>query len=159
MNGHRLLGITNEAEDQQEAIRLLYVATTRAADFLVLSSGVNDTEKAGGVWMQLLAERFDLSSGRLAASLPDDYPEPRVAVVTEPPEVNVHRGIANPRVNVEKTLREIEAAAITPVLDRVLPLAQAVAALEYAASGRARGKIVLTMSPAATKPTTNQSAE
>jgi ATP-dependent helicase/nuclease subunit A len=111
MNGHRLNAITNAAEDRDEAVRLLYVATTRAADFLALSAGVKNLEKPGGVWMQLLAERFDLASGRLALPLPKGYPEPKIAVVAEPPAVNVQRGTANPRVDLDKTLREIEAAA------------------------------------------------
>jgi ATP-dependent helicase/nuclease subunit A len=121
MNGHRMHAITSAAEDHDEAIRLLYVATTRAADFLVLSSGVKDIEKAGGVWMQLLAERFDLSTGRLVATLPHDYPQPRVAVVTEPPAVSAHRGIANPRLDLEKSLSEIEAAAAELSCSQALP--------------------------------------
>jgi alcohol dehydrogenase len=40
---------------------------------------------------------------------------------------------------------EVEAAAITPVIDRVYPLDEGIAALQYAASGRAKGKIVLSM--------------
>jgi alcohol dehydrogenase len=39
--------------------------------------------------------------------------------------------------------QQVEAAGIHPVIDRVVPLDDAVAALEYAATGRARGKIVL----------------
>jgi ATP-dependent helicase/nuclease subunit A len=121
MNGHRLHSITSAAEDREEVIRLLYVATTRAADFLVLSGGVKDLEKAGGAWMQLLAERFDLLTGRLAASLPDGYAEPRVAVVTAPPVVSVHRALANPRLDLERTVREIEASAAELSCSQALP--------------------------------------
>lgn len=45
----------------------------------------------------------------------------------------------------ERLRREIEAAQIRPVIDRVYPFADAVAALQYAARGRAKGKIVLSM--------------
>jgi ATP-dependent helicase/nuclease subunit A len=121
MNGHGLHAITSKSEDDAEAIRLLYVATTRAADFLVLSSGVKDIDKVDGVWMRLLAERFDLSSGRLVTSLPNGYPEPRVTVVSEPPAVSVNRGIANPRLDLEKTLHEIEAAAAELSCSQALP--------------------------------------
>ncbi len=49
--------------DEQEAIRLFYVATTRAADHLILSAYWTDREKISGPWLKLLDERFDLASG------------------------------------------------------------------------------------------------
>jgi ATP-dependent helicase/nuclease subunit A len=64
----------NIPEDRAERIRLLYVATTRAADYLVLSGGMfkTDFESPSAPWIKLLAERFDLESGRFIASLPID---------------------------------------------------------------------------------------
>ena len=50
-------------EDEAEAIRLFYVATTRAADYLVLSSYWHPDESIAGPWMSLLNERFDLTTG------------------------------------------------------------------------------------------------
>ncbi len=50
-------------EDEAEAIRLFYVATTRAADYLVLSAYWHPDESITGPWMSLLSERFDLSTG------------------------------------------------------------------------------------------------
>ncbi|WP_237226708.1 UvrD-helicase domain-containing protein [Rubinisphaera sp. JC750] len=50
-------------EDQAESIRLFYVATTRAADLLILSAYFDEETKASGSWMKLLQERFDLQTG------------------------------------------------------------------------------------------------
>ena len=54
------------AEDEEERIRLLYVATTRAADYLVLSAGTfpEELESPSTTWLKLLAERFDLQTGK-----------------------------------------------------------------------------------------------
>ena len=46
--------------------RLLYVATTRAADYLILSSGLEDLDRSRGPWMELLRRQFDLAAGRLS---------------------------------------------------------------------------------------------
>ncbi|MDO5090256.1 MAG: NADP-dependent oxidoreductase [Cardiobacteriaceae bacterium] len=43
--------------------------------------------------------------------------------------------------------RLIEAGSIVPVIDRVFPLADAQAALDYAESGRAKGKIIIEVRP------------
>ncbi len=52
------------AEEAAETNRLLYVATTRAADYLVLSSGVQQRRRrARSPGCKLLARRFDLVSG------------------------------------------------------------------------------------------------
>ena len=55
-------------EDLAELSRLLYVAATRAADYLILSAGVEEPGKAAGPWMELIGRRFDLLSGRAANS-------------------------------------------------------------------------------------------
>ncbi|MCC7086503.1 MAG: UvrD-helicase domain-containing protein [Pirellulales bacterium] len=73
-----------DAEDQAERLRLLYVATTRAADYLVLSSGVFDLQAPSSPWMKLLAERFDLENGHCLAILPDGYAQPEVKVHQTP---------------------------------------------------------------------------
>lgn len=64
--GHDLLTAADNDEDAAEMSRLLYVATTRAADYLILSAGVEDFEKAKptGPWMEMLARRFDLATGQ-----------------------------------------------------------------------------------------------
>jgi ATP-dependent helicase/nuclease subunit A len=74
-------------EEEEERIRLLYVATTRAADYLMLASGVSELDKADGPWMKLLASRFDLATGKLIASLPSDYATPEVKVTAAAPDL------------------------------------------------------------------------
>ena len=45
-------------------------------------------------------------------------------------------------------LRElIEAGSVTPVIDRTYPLSEAAEAIRYLETGRARGKIVISVSP------------
>jgi ATP-dependent helicase/nuclease subunit A len=86
----------SEAEDQAESMRLLYVAATRAADHLVLSSGVSPKElqSPSGPWMKLLAERFDLMTGQLTVSLPDadGFGPPAVKVTMTAPSREVVSG-------------------------------------------------------------------
>ena len=113
INGYRLHRLANSAEDKQEAIRLFYVAATRAADFLVLSSGLKKLDGQNGPWMQLLAKRFDLSSGRCIAALPDSYPVPQISVCLEPPAVDVKPGLAHARLDLHRTVDEIEQAAVS----------------------------------------------
>jgi ATP-dependent helicase/nuclease subunit A len=50
-------------EDDAESRRVLYVALTRAADHLILSAGLAANGRPHSLWMKLLAERFDLSTG------------------------------------------------------------------------------------------------
>ncbi len=70
-----------QTDDDEESDRLFYVATTRAADRLILSSNLWAMDKPASRWAKLLAERFDLTSGHCIATLPTDYPAP-VAEVT-----------------------------------------------------------------------------
>jgi ATP-dependent helicase/nuclease subunit A len=50
-------------EDEQESLRVLYVAMTRAADYLVLSAALPANGRLKSPWMRLLADRFDLETG------------------------------------------------------------------------------------------------
>ncbi len=73
--------------DAEERKRLFYVATTRAADYLMLSSSLAGYEpnELESDWMKLLAERFDLATGTFRGELPSGYPPPQVLVTdTEP---------------------------------------------------------------------------
>jgi ATP-dependent helicase/nuclease subunit A len=70
----------SEAEDA-EALRLLYVATTRARDRLILSSGLDPTSEPNSPALQLLARRFDRPTGRFLGEPLARQPEPRVEVV------------------------------------------------------------------------------
>lgn len=98
-----------EQEEADEGIRLLYVAATRAADYLILSAGVKDFDKPNG-WLEFLGERFDLRSGALKAHLPSGWPRPRVTVTLEqPPKPPATDG--NSRVNWEQLIAEARECA------------------------------------------------
>lgn len=57
---HRIL---ERKADEDETVRLLYVAITRAADYLILSAGLPYDRKYQSPWMKLLARHFDLTTG------------------------------------------------------------------------------------------------
>ena len=81
VTGYDLLMAIENEEDRREHSRLLYVATTRAADYLILSAGVEKLGDAKGPWMELLASRFDLVSGanktvRVTADRPEIKSKP-----------------------------------------------------------------------------------
>ena len=77
-----------EREEREEALRLFYVAATRARDDLILSSGFDksldevaaSTAKLSPA-LNLLWERFDGRTGRRTAAIPEDWPDPEVAVI------------------------------------------------------------------------------
>ncbi len=86
-SGLDLYRLAEDDEDLAELVCLFYVATTRAADHLILSSGVKDFEKPTSPWMELLGRRFDLISGALRDSSGVDPKHVPVIKVTtsEPP--------------------------------------------------------------------------
>jgi len=67
VSGYDLFMRAENDEDLAELTRLLYVATTRAADYLILSAGLTQLDDARGPWMTLLGRRFDLETGRFLA--------------------------------------------------------------------------------------------
>ncbi|MGQ0636265.1 MAG: UvrD-helicase domain-containing protein [Planctomycetaceae bacterium] len=62
--GLRLLRVQEKSEVLAETLRLLYVATTRAADHLILSANLVAPGKVSHPWLKLLSERFDLFTGQ-----------------------------------------------------------------------------------------------
>lgn len=104
-----------EEQDAEERTRLFYVATTRAADYLILSSSVADLASPKSDWMKLLAERFDLETG---AYLPSAWPNeakggseasarrPQVRVITEPPAMPERQTVR--RTSLAKTVEHLE---------------------------------------------------
>jgi ATP-dependent helicase/nuclease subunit A len=64
----RLFEARGELEDWHEDLRTLYVACTRARDYLGLSAALKDGFPAETTWMLALSERFDLGSGRCVAA-------------------------------------------------------------------------------------------
>jgi ATP-dependent helicase/nuclease subunit A len=76
----RLWKARNELEDWQEDLRTLYVACTRACDYLVLSAALNESAMQGNAWMRTLTERFDVASGACLAPDIAESERPRVRV-------------------------------------------------------------------------------
>ncbi|HVS40378.1 MAG TPA: hypothetical protein VMS17_32775, partial [Gemmataceae bacterium] len=74
------LRIQSEMEEWQEGLRTLYVACTRARDYLILSSSLPDDYQPAGPWMQTLAGRFDLETGRCVAPDVAEARRPAVGV-------------------------------------------------------------------------------
>ena len=62
--GYDLYSLEEKEQAKAETTRLLYVAATRAADYLVLSSGLENSQRTGGTWMDLLSRGFDLFTGK-----------------------------------------------------------------------------------------------
>ena len=69
--------------DDEEALRLFYVATTRARDSLVISSATNPRAAATSPARSLLALQFDLETGRCLATLPKSWAAPPIRVVAD----------------------------------------------------------------------------
>jgi hypothetical protein len=81
-------------EEWQEDLRTLYVACTRAQDYLVLSAALAENVRPANAWMTTLTERFDLRSGTCRASGIPAANMPRVRVAdsgTPPPEPEPRR--------------------------------------------------------------------
>ena len=84
--------------EEEERDRLLYVAATRAADYLVLSSSVPDLAKPDSSWLKRLAGRFDFASGEVLDELPEEYTEPQILVTRDSPELKrSHKATDNRR--------------------------------------------------------------
>ena len=80
---------------REESLRLFYVATTRARDWLILSSADEITSKKKTPAFRLLTDRFDLATGALRVDLPEGLGVPRVdarIVVAESDEARPTRG-------------------------------------------------------------------
>ncbi len=83
--GWNLYQQAEQEEENAERLRLFYVACTRAADYLILSSSIKDLDKPGSFWLKFLAERFDLATGMCRADLPAGYAAPQIRVTTSEP--------------------------------------------------------------------------
>jgi ATP-dependent helicase/nuclease subunit A len=98
--GHHLYSQVEKEEAKDEIARLLYVAATRAADYLILSSGVDKSAKTKGTWMELLGRRFDLQTGK---SLQNEL---QVKVTTTKPPVQSEPSDSAGRPNLIKLLEQ-----------------------------------------------------
>jgi ATP-dependent helicase/nuclease subunit A len=123
--GLALYRLQQDEEDEAETRRLMYVATTRAADYLILSSGVKKLGEPTGSWTQLLSRHFDLLSGDCLGPLPAGYDTPQIRVTqTEPPLAHVP---TNERTWHDLTKLVDQLAASSPQNpERILPLVEPV---------------------------------
>jgi ATP-dependent helicase/nuclease subunit A len=93
LHGLKLWKLEEKSEDEAERLRIFYVATTRAADYLLLSSGLKEFKSSYGnsPLLQLLHERFDLQTGQpripehLQPTMPYDRVRVRVTLAEPPP--------------------------------------------------------------------------
>ncbi len=114
-------------EDRKEAIRLFYVAATRARDALILSAGLpaDPDPKPQAPALELLWERFAWESGECLAALPAGWPAPRVEVVMEtpppPPAHTAGPGLAGKLAAIERVLVEAEPVSEPPPARRLSP--------------------------------------
>jgi ATP-dependent helicase/nuclease subunit A len=84
--GMMLFAARERTAELEERKRLLYVACTRAADYLVLSSGVESLDAPKSDWMKFIASRFDLQTGDAIGTLPPDFEHPHVHIAPPPAE-------------------------------------------------------------------------
>lgn len=89
VTGIKLHRILEKQAELAERKRLLYVATTRAKDHLILSSSLAGYDKLQSDWTRFLGERFDLQTGNLRAQLPAGFASPHVAATDKEPTTNV----------------------------------------------------------------------
>jgi ATP-dependent helicase/nuclease subunit A len=112
--GWKLWRAQEALADWHEDLRTLYVACTRAEDCLILSAALPEPVKPVNTAIGVLAERFDLATGRcLDASIPDaERPVVRVPAPEEPvEEIGLRRRIAER----PPALTAADAAAVGPV--------------------------------------------
>ena len=110
--GWNLYQQSERIEEQAERIRLLYVACTRAADYLILSSSMKNLDKPESFWTRFLAERFDLVTGRCLATLPPGYAVPQIIVTTSEP------------ISERKRAGRVRGADLEKMVDKVRKLAE-----------------------------------
>jgi ATP-dependent exoDNAse (exonuclease V) beta subunit len=123
--GWRLWKAHEDMADYHEDLRTLYVASTRAADYLVLSGSLAEPVRPVNTWMLTLVERFDLASGvcKDDAIPPERRPQVRVTVA-ESLASSAPRA-SRPRIAAEwRTEDEAQIAAVLPQLTErdVVPL-------------------------------------
>jgi ATP-dependent helicase/nuclease subunit A len=109
--GWRLWRANESLADYHEDLRTLYVACTRARDYLILSASLEQPVRPRNTWLLTLADRFDLESGAFLAGEAGEEP-PRVRVVARLEAVG---DAPAPRPRAEGTAPRPEAAGIDPV--------------------------------------------
>ena len=101
-SGYDLFTQAESDEDMAELTRLLYVATTRAADYLILSGGLDDLDRPRGPWLELVGRQFDLGSGSPLA----DPSGVLAKVIREEPPLPKNSLASVKRIDLRKTIEK-----------------------------------------------------
>ncbi len=114
-DGWQMRQFMEQQEELAERLRVLYVACTRAADYLILSCGFADLERdlaqPHSDWLKFLQTRIDLASGQCHAPLPTGYPVPAIRVTTDPPATQRRPGRKTSGVDLVKLVEEARGLA------------------------------------------------
>lgn len=100
--GWRLREASETVAEEREDLRTLYVACTRAMDYLLLSAALPDNFSPQTPWLLALASRFELSTGRCQVpGLADaDIPGVRVTdAACEPADIKLAAADGEPVQN------------------------------------------------------------
>jgi ATP-dependent helicase/nuclease subunit A len=104
-----------QCEDDEEALRLFYVAATRAQDALILSAGLRPAEKPASPALSLLFDRFDRHTGACRAVLPAGWNPPEVHVTRACPPASDGPAVVRPSrprlLDVAKTIEQAVVSA------------------------------------------------
>jgi ATP-dependent helicase/nuclease subunit A len=100
-------------QDLEERKRLLYVACTRAADYLILSSSIADVERPKSDWLQLVDRTVSLADGSLRRPLPPGYGTPSIRVTTDPPRGAGAGGVRSRGPDLERLVAKTRELAAT----------------------------------------------
>lgn len=112
--GHDLWRFDERLADNAERIRLLYVACTRAADYLILSAGLASLDAIKHDWLRLLAEKFDLHTGAAAGELPTACSPPPIRVTTDEPPTSPTAEAVRPGKRLRELVEQTRQLAATP---------------------------------------------
>lgn len=110
-----------QTADEDETVRLLYVAVTRAADYLILSAGLPYDRRVQSPWMKLLARHFDLSTGLptldpyLGRFTMGNIPAEQI------PEIRVHLNQLQTETKPAKKIKELKPSQFRAVLEQGTP--------------------------------------
>ncbi len=124
--GYDLWRFAEKGEEAAEMNRLLYVATTRAADHLILSTGVNTVGDDRSPWMKLLGRRFDLQSGKFIGEMPAGMKRPKVKVTNEEPQLSKPGSKRRPKVDISELTQRMakvpaSESAVRTAVEPILP--------------------------------------
>jgi ATP-dependent helicase/nuclease subunit A len=125
LTAHSLYVRQLQDEEDCERTRLFYVATTRAADYLILSSSFENPQEPKGPWAQLVARRFHLDTGTPREPWPEDYPIVEARLAPDPIESSepVASGASKDLAALIETSDSAPAAEVTAIARDVQPLA------------------------------------